>query len=380
MERDPLPGRMIADVPPLAPLPQIENTAFESTLETATHALHNDFKSGASQLADVALACFTQLTDAAVPLAVSQGDLWSLLVYAARRLSAARPSMGAAVTARLLYALKRIAECWKAANIDEQSLAAAAKWASDVLGDIKVERLTIGTRLSLSFVGWLLERQKEHLHRCGERLTSIRILTLSNSKSICEAMIHALSDLPDMQIRLTVLESRPRCEGADMASWIYTRTLHKSRLSVIIMPDCAVATAVQNIDIVLLGADCINPNGNVSNKMGSLAAALCAKQQNQNVSVVVLSDTEKIAVLGEGMEGHEIHPSSELSTAWTPETRGALEDNEHVQIFGEWFEWVPAELVDVYVTERGRLTARDVANLANEVKELKEGIFQTEEE
>jgi translation initiation factor 2B subunit (eIF-2B alpha/beta/delta family) len=165
-----------------------------------------------------------------------------------------------------------------------------------------------------------------------------------------------------------------------MASWIYTRTLHKSRLSVIIMPDCAVATAVQNIDIVLLGADCINPNGNVSNKMGSLAAALCAKQQNQNVSVVVLSDTEKIAVPGEGMEGHEIHPSSELSTAWAPETRGALEDNEHVQIFGEWFEWVPAELVDVYVTERGRLTARDVANLANEVKELKEGIFRTEEE
>ncbi|KAH7083117.1 hypothetical protein BKA63DRAFT_502272 [Paraphoma chrysanthemicola] len=368
---------LIRVLPPFAPLPQIKDTTFASLLQVATQELRIDFKSGAAQLADVALAHFTSLADAAVTLASSRDELWALLVYAAKQLSTARPSMGAAVTARLLRMLKLIAESWAADTIDPTDQAKAAKLANKVLGQFNRETKSISSSLSAEFISWL---QKDYLPQHVESLSNLRILTLSNSSSIREALTSTLCDFPSMRVHLTVLESRPRCEGADTAAYFSMTPFSEPRLAITVVPDCAVATAVRSIDMVLLGADRISSKGDVSNKIGSLAVTLCAKQQNRSVTIVVLSDTDKIAMPGGDMENHEIHPQSELSAAWSEETRRTLEESDNVEVFGEWFEWVPAELVDVYVTEKGCLAVEDVAALASEVKKLDEMIFQTQEE
>ncbi|KAH7093173.1 hypothetical protein FB567DRAFT_433781 [Paraphoma chrysanthemicola] len=377
MKHDLLVEVLVRILPPSVPLPQIKNTTFAFLLRDATQELRIDFKSGAAQLADVALGHFAPVTDAAVTLASSRDELWALLIYGAKQLSIARPSMGAAVTARLLRMLKLIAESWAADTVGPTDKAKAARLANKVVEQFNSERKSISQSLSAKFVSWL---QMDYLPQHIECSSSLRILTLSNSSSIRQALVRTLCDFPSMRVHLTVLESRPRCEGADMAAHFSMTPFSNPRLAITVVPDCAVATAARNIDMVLLGADRISFKGDVSNKIGSLAATMCAKQQSKSAKIVVLSDSDKIAMPGGDMENHEIHPPSELSAAWSEETRRTLEGTANVEVFGEWFEWVPAGLVDVYVTEKGRLAVEDVVALANEVKTLDETIFQTQGE
>lgn len=109
-----------------------------------------------------------------------------------------------------------------------------------------------------------------------------------------------------------------------MAAQIYASATNKQRLSIRMIPDCAVGTVIRDIDVVLLGADPISSDGDVSNKIGSLVAALCAKHQNQDVLVVAVSDIDKIAAPGMEEKTIEMHPAHELSSAWALDTRNQL--------------------------------------------------------
>lgn len=165
-----------------------------------------------------------------------------------------------------------------------------------------------------------------------------------------------------------------------MASQILASTSaeNRARLQIRIFPDCAVAAAVRQADLLLLGADRISCSGDVSNKIGSLAAALCVKSLNPKSQVVAVSDVDKIAPSGIEEEDKEIHPHNEMVEAWGDETRRDLAvriQNGSVDVFGEWFEWVPAEYVDGYVTENGTLDTEGVAKVAGEMGTLKEKIF-----
>jgi translation initiation factor 2B subunit (eIF-2B alpha/beta/delta family) len=377
-------------------LPKHDISNYEAALEKAVIELQNDFQSGARQLADASLSHLAHITEIGASVASTWGKFWAIMVHAAKQLGKARPSMSAAITSCLLRTLERIARRWN----DEQdrgqrNTSDLVNIARGLLDEIRRERRQIGARLGDNFTSWLKSHygdvssmliasspvipvttpQRSSSQRPKAR-TTVRILALSNSSTIRTAILYALASLTEFDFQITILESRPRCEGADMAAQILSAACDKNRLSVRIVPDCAVGYASRNIDIVLLGADCISSNGDVSNKSGSLAAALCAKQQNKDVAVVVVSDIDKISVPDfEGKEP-EYHPSRELSSAWAPDTRNKLEELDNVDMFGEWFEWVPAKFVDSYITELGILELGDVESVAKEIQELEEYIFQ----
>jgi translation initiation factor 2B subunit (eIF-2B alpha/beta/delta family) len=412
-EKDEMPKivrHYVPSAPPTKPLPILPLDTFlpkhdisnyESALEKAIDELQNDCNSGARQLADASLTHLAHITEIGASIASTWGKFWAIMVHAARQLGKARPSMSAAIKSCLLRTLERIARSWN----DEQDRGSRntpdlVNIARGLLDEIRKERRQVGARLGENFTSWLKSHygdvssmliasspvipvttpQRSSSQRPKAR-TTVRILALSNSDIICSAILHALTSLTDFDFHLTILESRPRCEGADMAAQILSEAIDKDRLSVRIVPDCAVGHASRNIDIVLLGADCISSKGDVSNKSGSLAAALCAKQQNKDVAVVVLSDVDKIAVPDwEAKSLDEFHPSRELSSAWAPDTRNKLEELENVEVFGEWFEWVPAKFVDGYITELGILELGDVERVAREIKELDEYIFQARKE
>jgi translation initiation factor 2B subunit (eIF-2B alpha/beta/delta family) len=116
----------------------------------------------------------------------------------------------------------------------------------------------------------------------------------------------------------------------------------------------------------------------VSNKIGSLAAAVCIKTLNPKAQVVVVSDADKIVAKGVKEGEKETHPNREMMEAWGDDARRELQgriDNGSVEVFGEWFEWVPAEYVDGYVTENGTLDSAGVERVADEIGELRETIF-----
>lgn len=152
----------------------------------------------------------------------------------------------------------------------------------------------------------------------------------------------------------------------------------RARLQIRILPDCAVATASKDAQIILLGADRISASGDVSNKIGSLAAAVCIKTLNPKAQVIVVSDADKIVAKGTKEVMKETYPNNDMMEAWNDETRRDLVgriDNGSVEVFGEWFEWVPAEYVDGYVTENGTLNTEGVERVSEEIGELREEVF-----
>jgi translation initiation factor 2B subunit (eIF-2B alpha/beta/delta family) len=411
-EKDEVPKLVRHHVPSAAPtkplpilpldtfLPKHDISNYEAALEKAVSELQNDYHSGARQLADASLSHLARITEIGASVATTWGKFWAIMVHAAKQLGKARPSMSAAITSCLLRTLERIARRWN----DEQDRGSRntpdlVNIARGLLDEIRKERRQVGARLGENFTTWLRSHYGDvssmlianspvipfttPQHPSSQRpkaRTTVRVLALSNSSTIRTAILHALTSLTEFDFHLTILESRPRCEGADMAAQILSEASDRDRLSVRIVPDCAVGHASRNIDIVLLGADCISSKGDVSNKSGSLAAALCAKQQNKDVAVVVVSDIDKIAVPDLEEKMPETHPSRELSSAWAPDTRNKLEELENVEVFGEWFEWVPAKFVDSYITELGILELHDVERVAREIHELDEYIFQARKE
>jgi translation initiation factor 2B subunit (eIF-2B alpha/beta/delta family) len=393
--RSPLSSRnQLPELPPSQPLPATDETEeFDAVLEAAVHELENDSSSCARQMADASLGYLAHVTDIAACFATSWGEFWAMMIHAAKRLSRARPSMSATISSCLLRALEKIARMWNEEQANgSRGTSELARIAGGTFDEIVRQRKELSSRPGQIFAQWLREYIEANRPLSGSKSTApidsdpqinsrttIRIMTLSNSSTIKATIVHALEALPDLAINLTILESRPRCEGADMASQIISAVGDKSRLLIHIVPDCAVGTASQDIDIVLLGAERIHPTGDVSNKIGSLSAALCVKNLNEKARVVVISDVDHVGAAGLD-DVAETHPISELTSAWSPVSRNQLAGSHNVDVFSEWSESVPARLIDIYVTELGILASADVANLAREIKELDNYIFQEKTE
>ncbi|KAF2449135.1 nagb/rpia/CoA transferase-like protein [Karstenula rhodostoma CBS 690.94] len=354
-----------------------DDPEYTKQLNKAVSGLKNDFVSGAREMADSALSTLSSLIVAAAATAQNRNELWQMTISAAKKLSNARPSMNAAVTSCLLRALDEVMKLWdmldEKRNKPPDDLAAMAR---RQIVRILEKRKEAGMRLSDNFV----ERLRAY---CRQRLNNthtLTILALSNSSTIRASILTTLSTLRFLHLNLLILESRPRFEGASMASHILSSTSAdaRARLQVRILPDCAVATAARDAHIVLLGADRISASGDVSYKIGCLAAAVCVKTLNPTAQVVVVSDADKIVAKGVEDGAKETHPHSEMVVAWGDETRRELAGriaNGSVEVFGEWFEWVPAAYVDGYVTEDGTLDTQGVEKVAGEIGELREKVF-----
>ncbi|KAF1957142.1 nagb/rpia/CoA transferase-like protein [Byssothecium circinans] len=352
-----------------------DNADFHSKLAEACDELKDDFSSGARQMADSALESMAHLIAFSATSATRRDELWKMMVHAARSLSEARPSMSAAITSCLLRALNDIAQSWdddeEKGELDVTGLAETAEKAIRRMVETRKDDVMA---LSVEFVAWV----EGYLHETPDVGTIDRpltVLTLSNSSTIRLCIHTLLTSLPTLRLKLSILESRPRFEGADMASQILTSapSEQKARLKMHVLPDCAVGAAATDAHFVLLGADRISATGDVSNKIGSLAAAVSTKVLNGGL-VVVVSDADKIVAPGVQHGEAELHPKSEVMTAWNDKTRRDLEKYD-VDVFGEWFEWVGSRFVDAYITETGILDTRGVQEVAAKVGELKEKIF-----
>jgi translation initiation factor 2B subunit (eIF-2B alpha/beta/delta family)/8-oxo-dGTP pyrophosphatase MutT (NUDIX family) len=165
----------------------------------------------------------------------------------------------------------------------------------------------------------------------AERLGD-RTYTLSRSGTVREALRRAGGEL-------LLPESRPGGEGEAVAAAL--------------AEDCAVTLTTDAAgpgriaagwpDAVLVGADAVDTEGNVVNKVGTHAAALAA--ESAGVPLLVACSRDKMNEVA--LDREDAGPLSETVDSWNPV-----------------FERTPADLVDAYLTEAGALdeaAARDVA-------------------
>ncbi|WP_435334878.1 NUDIX domain-containing protein [Haloarchaeobius sp. TZWWS8] len=169
------------------------------------------------------------------------------------------------------------------------------------------------------------------------------VLTLSRSGTV----LRALADADPME--LFVLESRPGGEGVGVAESLV------DELPVTLVPDAAVAQvlASEDIDVLLVGADTVLPDGTVVNKTGTRTAALAAA--HEEIPLYVVAATDKVSV----------DESVNLETG----RRSMVYDGDApITVFNPIFDETPGHLVDAIVTERGERSPEEIRELAEELR------------
>lgn len=279
-----------------------------ATFDARLTVIAADRTHGAADLARRGLDTLAALAEASAGDPAE--DRWRALAEGARRLSAARASMAPVANLAVAY-LERLLPDREAAS---RQWARAAATAHDALAGA----LDHARAAQVEAARGLL---------AGRR----RIVTLSRSSTVTAILTQATP----AGAEIIVGESRPGLEGRLTADDLY-RAGRRVRL----VTDAALPHAIKSADLLLLGGDSICADLAVINKTGSLAAALAAR--HFAVTVWVAIDTTKInpritaatAPL-EAMDPGEVWPAH-------PDLAGNV-----------YFEPVPADLIDGYLTEDG---------------------------
>ncbi|KAL2759288.1 hypothetical protein ACRALDRAFT_2094860 [Sodiomyces alcalophilus JCM 7366] len=360
-------------------------------------ALQKDHESGARQLASKALDVFRQLV--ALGEGEDVGTWWRNARFSAWHLwKNGRESMGAAVLSVLVRSLAIIEQEIRPPPATGPMSRDTLEKVSRRLAEYADERTKAIDGVWKSFSSFL-QRTRQ-----GDNADPIRILTLSSSSTILECLRRASTET-SLNLDVRILESRPLFDGVSMASKLASALCEtpsgesgagKHPVKLTLYSDASAAVASKDVDLVLLGADLIDGQGSVSNKTGSLPAVLSARHVSPAAQVVVLAEREKILPLpAHEPDLDEQNDPGELTQAWAgdPSLRSAalalttgdgsgdgsgkgqgMAEME-VEVKNPYFEWVPPDLIDLYLFEDGETTPAEVAEQTEKLREQVDRLF-----
>ncbi len=180
----------------------------------------------------------------------------------------------------------------------------------------------------------------------AERVRNRRVLTLSRSGTVLSAL------LAGDPAAVFVAESRPAREGVGVAERLAGHT------TTVLHTDAAVADVLarRDVDLVLVGADAVGPDGTLVNKTGTRTAATAAA--NEDLPLYAVAASDKIAP---GQVGVEHEAGSAVYDGEAP-----------LEAYNPLFDETPPDLVAGVITERGTLSPADVREVAEEHARLAE--------
>jgi len=166
------------------------------------------------------------------------------------------------------------------------------------------------------------------------------LLTHCNSEAALGCIIEAHRSGKEIEVFAT--EVRPRNQGH-----ITIRTLNDAGIKTQFIVDSAVRTFINDVDLVIVGADAVTVNGAVVNKIGTSQVAHTAHEAR--VNVLVAAETYKFAprtIFGELIQIEERAGNEVLAD----EISRTL---PNVTVRNPAFDVTPAEYIDLIVTEAG---------------------------
>jgi translation initiation factor 2B subunit (eIF-2B alpha/beta/delta family) len=360
--------------------------------ERALKVLRDDHESGAQALAVKALRILMGFVkgDEMGKLATSE-ELWRETKWRAWHLAKnGRPSMGSAIEAELFRVLDSAGKQLEGNGAVGLSALSVDAIKSAVVSAIEARieaRENTLNKLASSFVELVERISRQEVEDDSAASPSAHIVTLSSSGTIGQCFKVLISAFAEkrMLLKLSVLESRPNFEGVSFINALLKSYENKPNLlegvTIEIISDASVGSAVKDADFVVFGGDKVLSNGNVSNKMGSLAAAVIAETLNPHCTVLAVFETTKVAASGCDAEHLkvEFNNAAELTSVWPSHYVKDLEANQakgfQVQVKNAYFEWVPADYIDLYITEEGVMERSSIEKLAEDSKELEERVF-----
>lgn len=358
--------------------------------ETGLQELRTDHQSGAQALALKALKILLE--------SVQKGDLnklsrvvdfWRELRWMAWHLGKnGRPSMAAAIEVQLFKALNTV-------RLKMNTFADQKKEPPTIkeVRNIVEEAIEVGIatqkqileKLAGCFVNFIESRPP--VQGSSNQGPPIHIVTLSSSGTVTKCLSNLISvfTTKGLNISLSVLESRPNFEGVSFVNGLLSSLKHHpditNTLQIEIVSDASMGMATRNADYLVLGGDKVLPNGDISNKIGSLSMAIVAKAVNPKCHIIATFDTSKITA--SSFEGHnargEDNSELEMISAWP---KGLFEEiqvqqnlNFRVEVKNAYFEWVPAKWINTYISEEGVLSVADIEMIGKQSKELEDNVY-----
>jgi len=183
------------------------------------------------------------------------------------------------------------------------------------------------------------------LHAAALIQDNATVLTHSRSSTVFAALVEAKR--AGRRFSIVATESRPMLEGRALAE-----SVARHDIPVTLIADAAASLAMDQVDLVVVGADKITPRDLV-NKIGTRMIALAARERG--LPLYALCDSSKFICkdyLGSGIG----HPNSAVEL-WPVAPRGVLVRNS-------CFEPTPISHFTGIVTEDGVLSSVDAARRA----------------
>lgn len=193
------------------------------------------------------------------------------------------------------------------------------------------DRLTALSRIACEEIDEAVQADAEAASRAAHYCEGKTILTLSQSGTVQAALSEGRPSA------VYLLESRPECEAVPVAE-----TLASEDIDVSLLLDAGIGDVMcrRDIDVVLIGADSVSPNGDVWNKVGT--RTLVTNAYHEGIPVIAVTSSDKIA--------HE--PSTEV---WVDGSE--IYDGPHdITTDCRMFDRTPPDLITTLVTEVGELT------------------------
>lgn len=281
----------------------------EMEIEELIERLKADQQRGAGELAAEAVAIMK--TAILSGSHTDTGALSSALEAVARQLKAARPSMAGPINNAVD---ELMTGCKEIISRSGEILDAAQKCTAEADG--LIEKLRNLPRMVARNFGLILPQ-------------GTKIMTHSYSSTCLQALTANAKKIG----KIFVCESRPAREGRETA-----RKLKEAGLNVTLITDAEAGYFMDKVDMAVVGADSILPNGDVINKMGTYLLALAARDRGK--SFYVLSDTYKFL-------------KSETSFDFEEKAAGEVwEAPSGIIVRNIYFDLTPARLITKIITEK----------------------------
>jgi len=167
------------------------------------------------------------------------------------------------------------------------------------------------------------------------------VLTHCNSQAAISVISAAHSS--GKKIKVIATESRPRFQGITTIGM-----LEKLGIETELIVDSAARSVMNEVDLVVVGADVITSNGTLVNKIGTAQIALCAREAR--TSFMVAAETYKFSpktILGELVTIEEREPMEVLPD---------ISKYRHVKVRNPAFDVTPHQYIDLICTEAGAIS------------------------
>jgi ribose 1,5-bisphosphate isomerase len=186
------------------------------------------------------------------------------------------------------------------------------------------------------------QKAVEKIGQIGGRRIRDGDTVLTHCNSLAAISVISTAHKSGKHIKVIATESRPRFQGITTIGMLDDLGIETE-----LIVDSAVRSVMNEVDLVVVGADVITANGTLINKIGTAQIALCAHEAR--TSFMVAAETYKFSprtILGELVTIEEREAQEVL-----PE----IHRYKHVRVRNPAFDVTPHHYIDVICTEAGAI-------------------------